>query len=212
MKVGVIGASGTVGRMLVRYLAADPARHTVRSLIRRPDAEIARVSQLLVSPSGVLDNDSLRRFVDGLDAVVNLAARNPTGQTRDLQDVSGFMAANAVGPAFVAAACAERDVPLLHFSTVAVYETHAYEAAVELDEKRALPNLDESTVAYFDEVSALVRACVDSGSSAKAIDRVSYPTQASVYGLSKLIGERVVVDSGANAVCVRLSDGIRPRP
>ncbi len=220
MKIGVVGASGTLGRVLVKKLATPEFGHDVACLLRRPDDQLERLATGIVSPDGVMSRDAVRQLANGRDVVINLAARNPAGQPQDLKSVPDFMAANAVGPALVADACASNDTPLLHFSSVAVYETAAYAEAVELDEAVELPSLDRASVDYFEQARILVEriiatdvhetSAMTSTAEYEALTALPYPSQASVYGLSKLIGERAVVDSAARSCCVRLSDVFGP--
>ena len=219
MKVGIVGASGTLGRVMVDKLAAA-GRFDIRCLLRRADEQIDRLADSVIAPAGVLDRDGIERVVADRDIVINLAARNPAGQTVDLRHLPDFLSANAVGPAFVADACREARTPLLHFSSVAVYETGRYEEGVPLDEGCFLPSLDTDTTAYYERALRRVRHAMDvggrgsDGSSVSAMMEAllsaDYPQETSVYGLSKLIGEQVVVESEAVSTCIRLSDVFGP--
>ena len=218
MKIGIMGASGTLGRVFVRKLAESDLRHDVCCLLRKSDPDLERLAECIVAPEGVLSQDAVRRLARGRDVVINLAARNPEGQSADLANLSDFLAANAVGPALAAAICAAENKPLLHFSSVAVYETAAYEAGLELDERRPLPTLDEASVAYFDRARASLMqltediADMTASKTTAAVEAMaaSYPEHASVYGLSKLLGERAVVNSPVKSLCIRLSDVFGP--
>ena len=73
--VTVFGGSGFVGRHLVRRLAADG--WVVRAAVRDPEsANFLRVygpgGQVVPMPADITDEDSVRRAVDGVQAVVNL--------------------------------------------------------------------------------------------------------------------------------------------
>ncbi|MFT2818079.1 NAD-dependent epimerase/dehydratase family protein [Leifsonia sp. A12D58] len=69
MRVLVTGASGLLGRAVAEAVLA--AGHEVRTFQRRPSG-VAGVSDVLGS---VTDSDAIARAVDGMDAVVHLAAK-----------------------------------------------------------------------------------------------------------------------------------------
>ena len=213
MKYGIIGATGTLGRVLVRTLTEDDNNEII-ALVRRANADLGPKTQECVAPNGAFDSEQLGQVVENADVVINLAARNPGGQDVDLRHLDEFLTANAHSPALVAAECAAKNKPLLQFSTVAVYETHAYKEGRELDENSTLPSLDEESTRYFEEAVARVRESVANRQSpAESLARLSslqYPQHASVYGLSKLIGERIVVQGPVRSCCVRLSDVFGP--
>ena len=214
MRFGVIGASGTLGRVMVTQLTAPGSGDSVRALVRQPDPRIDPLATCVVAPKGPLDREALRRFLENCDVVINLAARNPAGQAPDLLEVHDFFLVNGLCAALVAVECANAAIPLVHFSSVAVYEVHPYREAVELDERCSLPSLDVESTAYFNSLVAFVRDAARSSSSGSAlaedtkarVDALTYPAEAPVYGLSKLVGERAVLESEARSCCLRLSD------
>jgi NADH dehydrogenase len=75
--VTVLGGSGFVGRYAVRALARD--RWRVRAAVRRPDLAghlqpMGDVGQIHAVQANLRYPDSVRRAVDGAEAVVNLVA------------------------------------------------------------------------------------------------------------------------------------------
>jgi nucleoside-diphosphate-sugar epimerase len=74
--IGVLGASGVYGRALVPRLVA--AGHTVRALVRRPEAATAAVAcGADVGRADIFDPQSLRAALDGCEIGVNLATSLP---------------------------------------------------------------------------------------------------------------------------------------
>ena len=215
MKIGIIGATGTLGRALVQKLAPI---HDLSALVRRADATLD-LREVIVSPDGALDRERLVRLIDGSEVIINLAARNPAGQPTDLRSIDDFLFSNALGPALVAAECTRVGKPLLHFSTVAIYEVFAYREGAQLDEDLVAPDLDSETVSYFEAVATIVEEIIDgplrsadklSSIFRKQLAELTYPQQASVYGLSKMVGERSVVGRANRSCSVRLSDVFGP--
>ena len=221
MKIGIVGASGTLGRVFIRKLAAVKPKSEIFVLLRREDPEIERVANAFRTPGGVLDRTAIRSISEQSGVVVNLAAMNPNGQPKDLEQLDEFLLANSLGPSLVADECARANVPLVHLSSVAVYETHAYVAGQQLDESSVMPSLDDASVEYFDWLMKCLREDLDvtrsqdaAALSAQFLRRVHerpYPAATSVYGLTKLAGERAVVETPSiRTCCMRLSDVFGP--
>lgn len=75
MRIAVFGASGRIGRQIVR-LALDQG-HEVRAFVRRPDRLPLEHERLTVIQGDVLDFEQVARAVEGVDAVVSaLGSRN----------------------------------------------------------------------------------------------------------------------------------------
>ncbi|MEM6927802.1 MAG: NmrA family NAD(P)-binding protein [Myxococcota bacterium] len=91
MKVLVVGATGQVGSQVVRLLAGRG--HELRALIRSPNRPVRDVPdgvQHLVGDLG--DSASMRRALDGVDAVVNTAnGILPRGGGRSLDPSDGLV-------------------------------------------------------------------------------------------------------------------------
>ncbi|MFG2287195.1 NAD(P)-dependent oxidoreductase [Streptomyces sp. NPDC048595] len=69
MKLTVLGASGGVGRQLVRQALADG--HEVTAALRSPDKLTERHDRLTVARADALDAASVQAVVDGADAVLS---------------------------------------------------------------------------------------------------------------------------------------------
>ncbi len=214
--IGIIGASGTLGRVAVKSLLEANDDLEIRALVRRDDEDLAAVERCSLDTGGIFDFDALNALCERCDVVVNLAARNPKGQAKDLEDLDSFLLTNSLGAPAVARAAARFGTPLIHFSTVAVYETGKYKEAEFLTEGEPLPAGDELVGSYFREsvdfVDSLLR-----GDARDVVGKWRvwcgshpYPRQCSVYGLTKLIGEQAVLRLSDSVCCVRMSDAYGP--
>lgn len=115
MKILLFGANGQVGTELRRSLA--------------PLGELVATTRSGLLPNGAVciaaDFDqpqALRALIDRVapDVVVNAAAYTAVDRAED--DIDAAYRANAEAPAAIAAACAARDVRLVHYSTDYVFD------------------------------------------------------------------------------------------
>lgn len=95
LQVGVVGASGYVGRRLVPELRDQGAR--VRAISRRPNADLARVADVELAQADALDRDSLDRAFAGLDVVYWLV--HSMGAGGDFAELDRVAARNAAAAA-----------------------------------------------------------------------------------------------------------------
>jgi len=214
MKIGIIGASGTLGRVAVAVLLESGVARSVSALIRRPDPELDELAGCSTVLGGIFDASALELFVRECDVVVNLAARNPEGQEKDLESVEDFFALNGLGAAMVASVVQRMGKPLVHFSTAAVYEAGEYEEARFLEENEPLPAMGAEIDGYFDSA---VAHCVEQAKRADGGDPLppestltEFPQRAPVYGLTKLIGEAAVLRISDYVCCIRMCDVYGP--
>lgn len=114
--VTVFGGSGFVGRYVVEALTRRGCR--VRVAVRRPNLAghlqpLGAVGQVHAVQANIRDGASIRRAVEGADAVVNLAGiLQPTGKQT-------FLTVHAAGAAVVAQAAREaRARALVHISAI----------------------------------------------------------------------------------------------
>lgn len=219
MKYGIIGASGTLGQVTVRQLLAESSETAVNALVRRPDEGLDALERCSTYVGGIFDPEQLDRFIADSDLIVNLAARNPEGEALDRQNHRDFFLVNAAGAATVAAAAARQKKPLLHFSTVSVYETGAVEADHLFAEDDVLPNGDSSLRAWSAALTAALASSVarDAEGAGELIEAMNdflkvepLPAAAPVYGLSKLVGETLALDIADAALAVRMCDVYGP--
>jgi 2-alkyl-3-oxoalkanoate reductase len=85
VNVFVTGATGVLGRVVVRLLL--DTGHSVRALSRNPDNN-SRLRGAGADPvqASLFDPDTLRRAVDGCDAILHLATRIPASQDASRRD------------------------------------------------------------------------------------------------------------------------------
>ncbi|CAE1138903.1 dTDP-4-dehydrorhamnose reductase [Xanthomonas euroxanthea] len=111
----VFGANGQVGAELLRALAADGSVQATTRSGQLPDGSACETA----------DFDAPQTLTALLDRVspshvVNAAAY--TAVDRAEQDRASALRANAISPGVIAAWCASRDVPLVHYSTDYVFD------------------------------------------------------------------------------------------
>ena len=149
--LAIFGAAGTIGRVLIsQLLAADESLHIV-AVSRRADSAFAGLPRCEPIQGDVLDRDSLDRVVRSAGLVVNLAARNPVGVDQDWAARQDFFLVNALGAGLVAASAQRHGVPLIHFSTVSVYETAEYSGARLLSEEEEMPRIGKQIADFHDQ-------------------------------------------------------------
>ena len=95
LKIGVVGASGYVGRRLVPELRDQGAE--VRAIVRRPNPDLERVADIEVVQGDALDRESLDRAFEGLDIVYWLV--HSMGAGGDFAELDRVAARNAAGAA-----------------------------------------------------------------------------------------------------------------
>ena len=84
MKILLVGGSGHVGQLITPYLKA---RHSLRVLDMSPPAD----PDIEFVQGSVLDPDTIRRAIEGVDAFVWLAMRNGQGGMMTDQDVESIL-------------------------------------------------------------------------------------------------------------------------
>ncbi len=94
-RIGVVGATGYIGRRLIPHLRDAGAR--VRAVVRRPNDDLARVEGIDIVPGDALDRASLVRAFDGLDTVYWLVHSLASGQ--DYAETDATAAGNAAAAA-----------------------------------------------------------------------------------------------------------------
>ena len=121
MRILITGATGFIGSHLIRRLAGTP--HELRCLVRDPGGRAARALACRgaeIVPGDVTDPDSVRRAVDGCDAVVHLANIYSFWE----RDPRSYDAVNVAGTAHVMEAALAAGVSkVVHLSTVEALES-----------------------------------------------------------------------------------------
>ena len=105
--VTVLGGSGFLGRYVVRALVADGWR--VRVAVRRPHTAntlkvIGAVGQVQLVQANLRDEPSIRRAINGADAVVNMVA------VLYEKGAQSFEALHVKGADIIARACADEGI------------------------------------------------------------------------------------------------------
>lgn len=109
-RVAVLGSTGMLGKAIVRTL-------------READVDVLAGTRELVN---LASESSIQRFVDsGSDAIVNCAAWTDVDGAEEFESAANE--ANGLAVGYIADACAELDIPLLHFSTDYVFDGRATE-------------------------------------------------------------------------------------
>ena len=121
MRVLVTGAAGFIGANLCRELMSRPGIEDVIGLDDLSSGYAANLDQTGVElvVGSILDRPLLQDLVDGVDAVVHLAARPSV--PRSLQDPVASHEANASGSLAVLEACRRRSVHVVAASSSSVY-------------------------------------------------------------------------------------------
>ncbi|MBB3813606.1 dTDP-4-dehydrorhamnose reductase [Xanthomonas arboricola] len=111
----VFGANGQVGAELLRALAADGSVQATTRSGQLPDGSACETADLDAP-------QTLTALLDRVSPshVVNAAAY--TAVDRAEQDRASALRVNATSPGVIAAWCASRDVPLVHYSTDYVFD------------------------------------------------------------------------------------------
>jgi len=217
--LGFIGASGTVGRTVIKQLLATDNEIQVIALTRRADAELELLERCQVLKGGVFSKQDLDTLASNSDIMINLAARNPEGDEKDWQNRDDFFLLNSLGAGLVAAVAQQHQVPLIHFSSVAVYETGDYQSGFEMTEQYDLPAGENTQafyqveLAYLDKLVSAMQTNIDDDPYASYLSFIKQrevPEDASIYGLSKLVGERLVLKTNDNVCCIRMCDAYGP--
>jgi len=216
---GFIGASGAVGRTVIKQLLATDDQIKVITLLRRSDTELEALERCQVLKGGIFSKSDLDMLASKSDVMINLAARNPEGDEKDWRNRDDFFLLNGLGAGLAAMVAQQHQVPLIHFSSVAVYETGDYQSGFEMTEQYDLPAGEEIQHFYHSELDYLAHllTSIDANSNddlqtqyLSYIKQRSVPEDASIYGLSKLVGERLVLKVNNNVCCIRMSDAYGP--
>ena len=116
MRVLVTGATGFVARMVIPLLVERG--HSVRAVVRRPDIPVPQAAETVtigdIGPSTIWGN-----ALQGMDAVVHLAARVHVMRDRESDPLAAFRRVNTAGTRVLAEAAAAAGVKrLVYLSSV----------------------------------------------------------------------------------------------
>lgn len=211
--VAVTGATGCIGRMLIRHLSWKSSVR-VLALIRRGSGGFERGVE--VRRGDLFAREVLEALVADSDVVVHLAARNPTPATPDPRQAPKFFASNSWGTGAVAHLARAYEKPLVYTSTVTVYELGENGSAL-FEEGAPLPtrgNTRAWTERAFEGLGRIVDSWASGGvhNPGEAVGqflRNDPPPPENLYGLSKFLGERWVTRT-PKGLTLRLSDVYGP--
>ena len=121
MKIGVIGATGILGRNVVPRLLAQG--HEVRAIVRREDA-VARFTAIGAETAlaDIFDTDALTLALTGCDAAINVATAVPRPGETPAWDENTKVRVNGTR-SFLAAAAAAGTTRLLHQSIAMIIKS-----------------------------------------------------------------------------------------
>lgn len=143
----VFGANGQVGTELLRTLAANGAVQATTRSGRLPDGSACETADFDAP-------EALPALLDRIapSRVVNAAAY--TAVDRAEQDRDSAMRANALSPGVIAAWCAARNVPLVHYSTDYVFDGQGSAPYLEDAQTSPLGVYGETKLAGEDAIRA----------------------------------------------------------
>ena len=193
MKIAVTGSTGHLGANVVRDFLAHG--HSVRALYH-PDASLAAIEGLDIEavPADVLDPLQIRSAIEGMDAVIHLAAiisinGDPEGSVHRT---------NVEGPKNVAQACLELGVrKLVHVSSIHAFKSSKH--ATKLDENS--PKADETSFDY-DRSKA--------GGEIEILNAVKSGLNASILNPTGILGPHDYCNSLAGQMLKRMFEGRMP--
>ena len=207
--------------MVTKQLLSADKSLQVLALLRGPVPELARLRRCHVVEGDLFDHGPLEQTIRSSDLVVNLAARNPGGEEEDWSAREEFFLLNALGAGLVAAKAEKYRLPLIHFSTVSVYETAAYVAGRQMTESDSMPCLGQEIGEFYERVLDYLAGRVTAADSLadnnslrmgfkKHLAAQSYPRSTPIYGMSKLIGESLSLAVNGRTCSIRMSDVYGP--
>ncbi len=212
--IGVTGATGCIGGMLVRHLLRFPSVE-VRALVRRPG--VRREPGLSIRTGDLCTRGALESLVAESDVVLHLAAQNPISAAEDGRQLATFLATNSFGTGAVAFLADAYGKPLVYTSSVSVYELSGGNSG-PLTEDESLPGRPE-TNAWSQTILEGLNDLIETWGDEEVEDveaavtgllrKTPMPEKESAYGLTKLLGEHWVMER-ANGLVLRLSDVYGP--
>lgn len=212
--IGVTGATGCIGRMLVRHLLRTPSME-VRALVRRRG--VRRQPGLSICTGDLFTRGALESLVAESDVVLHLAAQNPISAEENRRQLASFLATNSFGTGAVAFLAAAYGRPVVYTSSASVYELSDGNSG-PLTESESLPGrleTDAWSQTILEGLSDMIEAWGNDevedieAEVAGLLRRTPMPEKESVYGLTKLLGEHWVMER-ANGLVLRLSDVYGP--
>jgi len=148
MKILVTGATGFIGRHLVRHLVAS--HHTVRAMVRPTSNTQALPSDLEWVYATLDDHHALQQAVDGVDAVIHLASLLKVPWKPEFHDV------NVNGTRRLLEVCAHRSTP-----PIFIFVSSLAAAGTALDAKGRREDEIPMPVSIYGRAKRAAEAIVD---------------------------------------------------
>lgn len=154
-KVLITGATGFIGQHLLEDIKDDNI--TVRALTRKKDPVFrVKLPGLEVANGDLSDMESMRRAIEGVDVIVNLAA--------ELRDKERFGPTNVQGIMNMAEAASQHGVKkIVHLSSVGVVGMQYSSSPVTVTEQTACDPKNDYERTKLDSEKILIERCRQSG-------------------------------------------------
>lgn len=210
LKIGVTGATGTIGQYLLKHLSQNNNLEII-ALVRRSPRSVPKNVRLTFGD--LLSMGSLRTLVEKSDIIVHLAARNPQTPEKDREEMVSFFGINTCATAALAKFTQKYHKRMVHVSTVSVYDLSERNTGT-FDECEPLPGRVD-TCAWVGDIKQDFERTIAAWIDGKLNDPTSEvncilttkppPSNESIYALSKFLGEYWVAQL-PNSIILRLSD------
>jgi dTDP-L-rhamnose 4-epimerase len=208
VKVLLTGGAGFIGRHVHKQLLVEG--HEVRVLDSlRPDVHGKRpaLSDLIVAD--VRDSEAVGRALDGVDAVVHLAAK--VGLGVDLDDMDDYVSSNSLGTAVLLRQMGRRKVRrLIYASSMVVYGEGHYECDRHGPVAPGPRRVEDLEVGQFEPPCPVCGAPLRPG----LVHEDATPDPRNTYAASKLNGEHLAAtwarETGGQGAAMRFHNVYGP--
>jgi nucleoside-diphosphate-sugar epimerase len=182
------GATGAFGPTVCAAIKEKNANGHLRVLTRYPSSDDSLNTEFV--EGDIMNVDLLDKLCSGADLLLHMAGENPSADNNlDFANRKRFIATNILGSLAVARAAKRHSLPLIHVSTVAVYELCSRTQGIFYEDE-TFDLLEREDVHCFSERVRALRDGPELSSPILLEELVElFPKNVSVYGLTKLLGE-----------------------